>query len=324
MKKILLVMVAMTFCVYDMCAQNIENLSAVFPIDSVATNIAPESVEVPPVLDTNATPENPVVLMSYDDVAELFRQFNSMPTGDKKVRTTDDYKNVLYPVEGKSKFIRSQHVDQRIEISLLGGNDDNTTDQSNTKLSNSTADDIESIGDKINSGLNVGYSLVFIPGRIEGDQLHINKFGFGYSLGFLASFDRQKKYDVTCDFLGKIGVETGNGHDIGLGIDFLIGTGKSAGDYTIFAIDEQGNVLYEDDDNMLVINTTEWCFKYGAQLWVRSNLLRTGIGNTDVRLFARYVYSRDPKEQGLFDNSPIFWDWMEESWQFGVTFCYTF
>jgi len=116
----------------------------------------------------------------------------------------------------------------------------------------------------------------------------------------------------------KLGIETGYGHNMGIGFDILLGTGKSAGDYVIY---------YNDDGEIESLSQpfTKWCFKRGAQFWVRTGMLGTALKNTDIRLFARYVYSQEPDPDPDIAESPgIFTVWQEESWQFGLTFCYTF
>ena len=300
-QKVFMAMFIMTFCVCGMQAQS--------------NNESEEIAE-------DTTPKTKPKSDNYEDIAKLLQQLNS---ANFKQKTTDDYKNILYPIEGKSKFARRHHMIQQLEISALGGSDNDQDFSEGTPIGNQGSRDYDNdrYEGKMNFGLNIGYSFVCIPGHIEGNQLRVNKFGFGYSLGLITSFDKQDHYGVTCDFLGKIGVEAGNGHQMGVGVDFLLGSGKSCGNF-YYPIDENdsGADYYDDED--LTEPYTAWCFKYGAQLWVRSNLLKTSIGNTDVRLFARYVYSVDPHKNSTISNNTVENYWVEESWQFGLTFCYTF
>lgn len=219
------------------------------------------------------------------------------------------------PLTGRHKFARHNYITQRLEISLIGGKDGDL-DEGRTGGTTIGGDDDDQQNDEdVNFGLNVGYSVVIVPGRINGDMLELNKLGWGYSFGIIASFDHQKDYGTTCDFLAKIGIEAGNGHKMGIGFDALIGTGKTAGDYI---------VMSKVDNDYFDFPYTSWCFKYGAQLWVRSSLLHASIENTDIRLFARYVYSKNPEDEMELIQSGIIPEWKEESWSFGLTFCYNF
>ncbi len=267
---------------------------------------------------------------NYEDVAGMVGHFNSLALANQ-ASSTDDYKNILFPVEGKSKFMQKHHVTQRLEISMIVGKDKNENieeDASSDFQDNSDGvDNLSKYENKTNFGLNIGYSLVFVPGHIEGDQLRLNKFGFGYSAGLVASFDKQDYYGVTCDFLLKLGVETGNGHQMGIGIDALVGTGKSCGNLYYSGLDDSSGNNEPADESVYedwAEPYTAWCFKYGAQLWVRSNLLRTSLSNTDIRLFARYVYSVNPNNINELEKYGIDDVWSGESWQFGITFCYSF
>ncbi len=220
---------------------------------------------------------------------------------------------IQYPLRGKSRFARKHYIYQTVEISTIAGKDKDISQGSDIDDSANNPTDMIS---KLNFGMNIGYSMIFVPGQIKDDRLEINRFGFAYSLGTVASFDRQEDYGVTCDFLAKFGVETGNGHSLGIGFDAMIGTGKSPG------------VFYElnpkDPDDNDPNYYTSWCFKYGSQIWLKTNLVTTKIKNTDMLVFARLVYSQNPYDddallQNGFDNY-----WLEESWQFGVTLRYRF
>jgi hypothetical protein len=220
------------------------------------------------------------------------------------------------PIIGRCKFARHNYITQRLEISLIGGKDGDL-DEGRTRGTAAGGDDDDQNGDDnaMNFGLNVGYSIVIVPGRIKGDRLELNRLGWGYSVGIIASFDHQNDYGTTCDFLAKIGVEAGNGHKMGIGFDALIGSGKTAGDYIIIS---------PEDNSYIELPYTAWCFKYGAQLWVRSSLLHASIKDTDIRLFARYVYSKNPEDEFEVIQSGVIPQWKEESWSFGLTFCYNF
>ena len=143
-----------------------------------------------------------------------------------------------------------------------------------------------------------------------------NNFGFAVNTGFIFAYDRQKRYDTTFDFLWKLGLEAGYQHTMGVELDFLLGTGKTCGDY-VFTTNDENNPEIE-------VPYTSWCMKYGFQLSLRSNILRMQIKDTDVRLFARYVYSKNPENEQELWNDGIDCLWKEESWSFGLSFCYSF
>jgi len=226
----------------------------------------------------------------------------------------------VVPVKGRSKFAQRHYIFQRLEISTMTGKDKNhddsdDADESGTPAPSTPTPDKPNLIAGLNYGINFGYSLVFIPGQVEGNQLIMNRFGFGYSFGFLSEFDKQEKYDITCDFLVKAGVETGSGHVLGLGMDLLWGTGKSSG-ATYFLEDDKD---FSDPEYY-----TAWCFKYGAQLWINTSFLTTGLKNSDILAFVRYVRSVDPEDENENIKDGIYNEWMEESWQFGITFIYRF
>ncbi|MBQ7659916.1 MAG: hypothetical protein IJS26_04150 [Alphaproteobacteria bacterium] len=222
----------------------------------------------------------------------------------------------VVPVKGRSKFAKRHYIFQRLEISTMAGQDKNEedSDDSDAPTPESSTPDQPNLIAGLNYGLNFGYSLVFVPGQVQDNQLIMNRFGFGYSVGFLSEFDKQKDYGVTCDFMFKTGVETGSGHALGLGIDFLVGGGKSAG----------VSYLIENDTLSDPDHYTAWCFKYGMQLWLNTSFLTTGLKNSDILAFVRYIRSVDPEDENQNIKDGIYNEWIEESWQFGVTFVYRF
>ena len=228
---------------------------------------------------------------------------------------------ITYPVTGKTKFARKHYIYQTAEISTIAGKDKDADDgdQDDYAAANDGSEGSSNSGDpqdiisNLNLGMNIGYSLVFVPGTINGDKLEANRFGFAYSTGFIAAFDRQDNYDVTCDFLWKIGVETGNGHAMGIGIDLMLGGGKTAG----FLIDL-------DDASAEPYPYTLWCWKQGLQVKLRSDFLTTGIKNADVSAFVRFIHSINPQDDEDLLNDNLFNKWIEESWQFGVMISYHF
>lgn len=257
------------------------------------------------------------VVVNAEDMAKLVNTFQQYAA---QAQNEDGEDLTIVPVVGKNKFAMRHRIAQRLEVSVIGGSDsddgDSGTMQSSYKTQDDVYDDLQD-GGKFNYGLNIGYSLLFVPGKVQGDSLRLNRLGMAYSFGLVASFDRQEYYGVTCDFLGKIGFEAGYGHKMGIGMDFLLGTGKSAGDY---------DFMLEENGEKFNVNTpyTKWCLKYGAQLWIRSNLLKASVKNTDIRLFVRYVYSKNPENPAQLAEEGVICNWKKESWTFGLTFCYEF
>lgn len=291
MKKVVLVMLCMIFVVCQAYAQNIE----VEP-DTLVTAQQTQEAVVP-------------VATEVPTVSSLITELTTETLNGSI--TVPDPGTIVKPIMGKSKFARSHYIYQTVDISTIAGSDKD----SHAASSGNDAADGAAAGllSGLNLGLNIGYSLIFVPGKINGDNLEFNRFGFAYSTGLVASFDRQDDSEVTCDFLFKLGIESGNGHALGIGIDGLIGGGKTLG------------ALYDfSDDNPEPEDYTAWCFKYGAQLWIKTNLLSTSIKNTDVLIFARYVHSVDPNRNVDFQSQNVYNYWMEESWQFGITLRYNF
>ena len=283
-------------------------------------------------VDTISTPQQESTLSLKDlRIDELISLLNEM-------KSDESDKPIFVPVMGKRKFARKHYIYQTFELSTLMGKDRDSDDAGGAASARGNGNGAPGFVADMNIGLNVGYSLMFVPGKVEGDQLRLNRFGFGYGTGIVASFDHQNQYDVTCDFLLKFGVETGVGRPFGIGLDFLVGGGKTARTEYQFDIDkaeadatgntdgnEDGQTVlapdeddYEDDPEC----STEWCWKYGAQLWVKTNFLQTKMKNTDVLMFVRYVRSVDKysmDDQINLFNAGILTLFPEESWQFGIT-----
>lgn len=195
-------------------------------------------------------------------------------------------------IKGKVK------ISQTIAIATLFGGDKDQTDYSFTNME----DAAESIdGQATGFGTNLDYSLKIAPVK--------NPFGLALKLGFIASIDRQSDY-FTMDGLLKLGIETGYGHNVGLGIDLLFGGGKSPGYIYDLSATEIEPVPY-----------TDWCRKSGIQLWVRTGLIKSLIPNSQTSIFVRYIYSKEPESQSQLQDLPemenIYLFWQEESLQVG-------
>ena len=308
MKKRIFIMLCMVFAVCQAYAQEVEVAEAdslQFSEQTVDTNRGKVSAVKQKAKQFKADEAESLTDVSslIDGFETLAGKLNFGPPGA-----------ILMPIAGKTKFARSHYIYQTVDISTLGGSNKSHDDPDEDASKAGAA--AERVGDLLSDmhfGMNFGYSIIFVPGEIKGDMLEINRFGFAYSTGFLASFDRQKDCDVACDFHAKIGVEAGTEHVLGVGINGLIGGGKSLG--AIYDLDF--NVETEPQDY------TAWCFKCGAEIWLKTNLLSTAIKNTDVLIFARFVYSKDPQTIE-YDPKTNYNFWMEEAWKFGVTVRYKF
>lgn len=247
-------------------------------------------------------------VLSTQESATLFEQSNMLSMVEKFAPFGDNkpLKEQLYPL-GKGLF--GKHlIEQAIEI--CPSIQKNKISQSDMKVGQ-IPEDIEDTG----LSLNFGYSLIFVPGHEEKGLLKTNKYGFAYNIGFLASFTTSDRYGTTCDFLGKIGVETCHNRKMGIGCDFLLGYGKSPGNFFTF------NDIVEDDELVNVKPHTEWGIKYGAQLWLKTGLLGGISSRTDVLMFARLVLA--PRPADIPEFSKYSYDhWSEENWCYGVIIRY--
>ena len=166
---------------------------------------------------------------------------------------------------------------------------------------------------QFNEGLSLDYTYGFVFGKTDENNLFTpNKFGFSLNTGLIFSFDKQNRYGTTFDLLFKFGLETGFNHPLGLAVDLLLGTGKSCGDFLYDITTDDGNT--ED----MEIPYTDWCFKKGFRISVRSNLLNTQLKNTDVRLFFQYIDSKNPYNDAELREISIYNKWQEQSWSFGL------
>ncbi len=215
----------------------------------------------------------------------------------------------------KNKF----RITQSVSLAILYGNDsdkETETDYNNTSADGANLGDVaDNIDAKIgaNLGINIEYSLKFIPGKLSDGIFKDNPFGFAIDLGLILAADKQSEYGFTFDGLLKVGIETGYDHSMGLGFDFLFGTGKSPG--FIYFFDEETT-------NNEPIPYTEWCFKNGFQFWVRSGLIKQLLPNSTTSIFVRYVYSQEPKDAISDEN--VFLFWQEEALQIGLLISFKF
>lgn len=220
-------------------------------------------------------------------------------------------KEVLVSFQGPSKFLHKNYMRQSLDVSPSVSVGKATA--TNEML---TYDDKET--SSTGWGLNFGYSLLFVPGREKEGMLKINPLGFAYGIGYMASFSQSDRYGTCCSFLGKFSIELGSFRSMGVGFDLLGGGGKTAGDVFIFS---KGIIESETADK--VVPYTEWCWQYGAQIWMKVNLFGSLMKNVETLVFARLVESVDPKV--MSEASQFTYNmWKGETWFFGTTIRYSF
>jgi len=259
-----------------------------------------------------------VIVSSTESVID----YKELARAIQEISLQNEKEQVQEPIVHRrtDSFSRHVHTSQRLGIAVLGGTDNDSEDTSTLKNNYNTDEDEQEAAEndgQFNEGLSLDYTFSFILGRTDKNNIFTpNKFGFSVNTGFVFAFDKQNRYGTTFDFLFKLGLETGYEHPLGLEFDFLLGTGKSCGDFIYTVVNEDGA---EEDMN---IPYTEWCLKRGFQLSVRSNLLHTQIKNTDIRLFVRYIDSKNPKDDAQLSKDGITNKWQEQGWSFGLLFSY--
>ena len=250
------------------------------------------------VVDSSAISDTALQPASQFEQSNMLSMVQSFaPLGDNK-----PLEEQLYPL-GKG-FFGKHIIEQAIEI--CPSIQKNKISKSDMKVGQ-LPEDIDDTG----LSLNFGYSLIFVPGQEENGMLKMNKYGFAYNIGILASFTTSDRYGTTCDFMGKVGIETCHNRKMGIGFDFLLGYGKSPGNTFIYK-----NIV-EDDEPTSTVPYTEWGIKYGGQIWLKTGLLGGVSSHTDALLFARLVMA--PDNTGIPEITQNFYNlWKKESWSFGV------
>lgn len=315
MKQLLLLALSAMFCLCS-AAQNEIGDTEIVVADSTETPTKPPRKHVP----DYQLQEQQLNGTQLQEVSALIAQLKEMTLhNDSLANALEMPENIYKPIRGKRKFTRRHYIYQTLDISpsISSDHDPDLPDYT----SNGQEVDDNQLDSPTGLGLNFGYSLIFVPGKEEDGQLRLNRLGFAYSIGLLASFSRQEKYGTTCNFLLKSGIETGNCHPMGIGFDLLGGYGKSTGDTYLIILSS------EDDDDDLATPYTKWCWQYGAQIWLRSNLLSTAVKNSEMLIFARFVRSVNPDVDGVtIVNDQVAYDnyWKDESWSFGITLRYKF
>ena len=266
--------------------------------------------------------------LTLNDLQAVLSLLKNTSSGVKRPDNVLNDTTAFFVPISKKNIDRGHYITQRLELSALFGKDrdpnENETKASAKASSGNTSStellkDLPQIGEGFNYGMNFGYSLIFVPGYKQNDKLLLNRLGFAYSVGVICQFDNEKDYGITCDFLGKVGFETGFNKKIGVGVDFLGGGGKTNG--YLFAFDPEDKNLDEED---LTYTYTAWCGKVGTQLWIRLNFLTSSVKNFDVAVFTRFVYSFNPYGDIEYEMEAagISNYFKEESWQFGLTMSY--
>ena len=320
MKKLLFIVLGTMFCLCQVNAQSEEEVDDFVEVPENYNGAADTAAVVHSkhLLPPTYAEEKATLNAQLQEVSSLISQLKDMTLkGDTAIDlSVPEY--IYMPIRGKSKFSKRHYIYQTLDISpsVSGDHDPDLPEQT----SNGQDVDEDQVANQTALGLNFGYSLIFVPGRVVDDQLRLNRMGFAYNVGLVASFSRQEKYGTTCNFLLKTGIEAGNGHMMGIGLDILGGYGKSSGD-------EYLTIYKEGDDDDLANPYTEWCWQYGAQLWLRSNLLSTAVKNSEMLIFARFVRSVNPHDythEHVSDSYAYDDFWKEENWMFGVTLRYKF
>ncbi len=297
MKKLLFIALSAMFCV-SVNAQNEDGVA----VENTATSVSSASSQLEEQLN---------------ELAALIEAYREMSLKvDSAAADTTAAKGYV-PIRGKSKFMRRNFFYQTLDIStsLATDNDPDLPEQT----SNGQDIDENQLNSPTSFALNFGCSWTFVPGHEEGDMLKLNPLGFAYSCGVMAMFSKQDKYGTVCSFLLKGGIETGNGHAMGVGADIMGGYGKSTGDTY--------KIVYEEHDaDRLATPYTEWCWQYGAQIWFRNNLLSTAVKNSEMLIYARFVRSVNPHSTSTYTSDTLSYDdfWKGENWSFGVTFRHRF
>ncbi|MBR1605679.1 MAG: hypothetical protein IJ660_06200 [Alphaproteobacteria bacterium] len=262
---------------------------------------------------------------NLEEVALLLHKFHEYAQAENKLDASEI--NLLVPCQGKGWFGRHFNITQQVGLSISAGADKNEDIDDMGDYANNIDNDKQDHGS--NLGFDVEYSRTYQPGKLIGDSLKLNRFGLAYSWGMLVSVDKQEKYGETSDILLKLGIETGKGHTMAVGADFLFGTGTSAVtlvfDRTTYG--QTDSQTDSDYDYSMYDYDTRWCLKYGFQFWLKSKLLHTGIKNTDIKLFVRCVYSVDPTNDSDFlvgNKQTGYYLWSPESWCIGLKFSYEF
>ena len=354
MKKMFLLVVAfiaMSFASNSLFAQNVntsgenQNPTDLIVSDASESEDASDLSETP-IADSTVSDGTPAAetvssasgSISAEDLQALIAVLNNQ-TGNEKRNVLPAENNIFVPFKNKGKW-NGHYVCQRLELSFLGEKGKSANDMASEALDITSQTDSKLTGDNsvgnyanqlgldgagLGLGANFGYSLVFIPGSKEGDELLLNRYGFGYSVGVIVQFDNEKDAGVTCDMLGKIGIETGFNKAIGVGVDFLFGGGKTTECTIDFYDVDWTDPQIEDVE---VTSESQWCGKVGAQFWVRLNFLTKSVKNFDTALFSRFVYSFRPYGEEEF-NRRVNVDmelpaWQYESWGFGFTATYFF
>lgn len=273
-------------------------LCAMFCLCSAAQNEveAPDTVNID---EAVVSPQNETMGSMFD----ILQGYSSFNAGNLTER-----KDMVYPL-GKRGLFKKHHIEQAIEICPTISTDKTSKAEVGSSVN---PDDINNTG----LGLNFGYSVSFIPCYEENGKLHMNSAGFAYSVGLIVSFTRSDRYGTTCDFLGKVGLETCRNRKLGIGGDFLCGYGKASGD--VFWFED----IVTDEAPKSSTPYNKWTFKYGGQIWIKTGLLGNSFkSNTDILLFARLVLNKEPND--ITQMSKIHFNlWRAETWSFGVILRY--
>ena len=294
MKKIYFIAIAI-FCVQGIWAQMEEMDSVPVPAPSESSKEAVKS-------QVRKQKEADVQEMKkqLEEMNNLFNEMKSFYQKDDFNPETPIYKP---PVKGK------HYRYQVLTFAPMGGvskdKGDNILPLSG--VAEERFDDADEQTDQQSSfGLNFGWEMINVWGKNTENGFQLNKYGFAWSYGFIGDYKVQGSEHLF-SFMGKIGVEAGNSHRMGIGIDALVGFGKGFG----FEYDLD---FPEDDPD----SYSKWCPKVGFQISVRTGIIKSVVKNADMNLFLRYdrLFSSD----GFDAKKNTYKFGHEEEWNVGMVF----
>lgn len=198
---------------------------------------------------------------------------------------------ILAPSTGNSKDPTDYD-----DILTVGGEDQEAIDDANEETSKESS-----------IAFSFGWQVTNVWGEVTDQGLKLNKFGFAYSYGFIGNYKSLGEMS-TFSCLAKLGIETGNSHPMGIGVDALFGVGTGLGyEYDLDFLEEAPDPY------------TDWGLRYGFQIWIRTGLVKSIIPNADMNIFLRYVYAPNPEEEYDADLNLLRF-WHDEAWSLGICF----
>ena len=292
-KKVYFIALMAMFCVQGIWAQEVEEM------DSVPT---PHESGKEAVTQVKKIKEADVQEIQAQ-LAEMRDIFDKMKESYEKDSFDPDKPIFKPPVKGK------HYRYQVLTFAPMGGASKDKGDNilPSSGVGEERFDDADEQTDQQSSfGLNFGWEMINVWGKNTENGFQLNKYGFAWSYGFIGDYKVQGSEHLF-SFMGKIGVEAGNSHRMGIGIDALVGFGKGFG----FEYDLD---FPEDDPD----SYSKWCPKVGFQISVRTGIIKSVVKNADMNLFLRYdrLFSSD----GFDVEKNTYKFGHEEEWNVGMVF----